>query len=104
MTNRSEIHYGRRMVCTQAGCLLRRPGLKARHLADLLARILAGQSLDDIVPESELISARPQCSQCALRVLQGKKAFRTEDEWRYLDELGHWHHRRQRRNRRLAYL
>ena len=101
MTSSLAMNHTTRVVCTQPGCLLRRPGLNVRHLATLLIGTLAGQSLGGIVLGSELINARPQCTQCALRVLQGKKAFKTEDEWSHLDDLGHWHHRRQRRSRRV---
>jgi hypothetical protein len=88
-----------RTICVQPGCLFRRTGLKAQHLADFLVRILAGEPLDNIVSESEKIKVRPQCTSCALRVMQKGKAYQTEEEWDHLDDLGHWHYRRQKRRR-----
>jgi hypothetical protein len=89
-----------RIICVQPDCLFRRAGLKAKHLAGFLVRILAGESLDNMVLESEQIEARLQCTDCALRVMQGQKSYRIEEEWKHLDDLGHWHHRRQRRRER----
>ena len=53
--------------------------------------------MEDIVPESERILARPQCTHCALCVMHKLKAYLTEAEWSHLDDRGYWHHRRQRR-------
>ena len=88
---------GSRTICVQPGCLLKRKDFNAQHLAEFFIRTLAGESMEIMAPESERIIARPQCTHCALRVMQGRKAFLTETEWGHLDDLGHWHHRRQRR-------
>ena len=86
-----------RTPCTQPACLLRQKGLDPEFFAKVLVRALAGECLDDVVPEFCMIQARPQCTLCALRVMQGGRAYRTADEWRQLDGLGRWHHRRHRR-------
>ena len=103
MLNGLAIDHGSRAVCTQPGCLLKRAGVNAEHLANILIRTLAGELMEDIVLESERILARPQCMHCALRVMQGLKAYLTEAEWSHLDDLGHWHHRRQRRKQRWGH-
>ena len=92
-----------RAVCTQPGCLLKKAGLNLENLADFLVRILAGESMGKIAPGSNLITPRPMCKDCALRVLSGKNAYRTESEWNRLDNLGHWHHRRRQRSERRLY-
>jgi hypothetical protein len=39
-----------------------------------------------------------------LRIMEGKKALHSVEEWKQLDDLGQWHNRRERRRRnRLAY-
>lgn len=86
-----------RTPCTQPACLLRQKGLDPGFFAKVLVRALAGDCLDDVVPESCMIQTRPQCTLCALRVMQGGRAYLTADEWRQLDDLGQWHQRRQRR-------
>jgi len=88
---------GSRTICVQPGCLLKRKGFNTQHFAEFFIQALAGESMEIMAPESERIIARPQCTHCALRVMQGRKAFLTETEWGHLDDLGHWHHRRQRR-------
>ena len=88
----------------QPGCLLKRDGLQAQHLAGFLVKTLAGESLNSIFAGIEKIVARPQCTSCALRVMQGLKAYNTEAEWNHLDELGHRHHRRQWRRKHWGYL
>ena len=86
-------------ICVQPDCLFKGAGFKAQHLAALLIRTLAREALAEIVYECEQIESRSQCIACALRIMQGRKAFRTEEEWKLLDDLGHWHRRRQRRNK-----
>lgn len=89
--------FKNRAVCVQPGCLFRRSGFNAKHLADFTVRALAGELLTKIVSKSEMILARRQCIECALRVMRGMKTIPTEEEWIHLDDLGHWHHRRRRR-------
>jgi len=97
------MQYSGRCVCTQPACLLKKAGSGLEDIADFLVRILAGEPLKEIVPGSDLIKPRPLCKHCALRVLSGKNAYRTEAEWSRLDDLGHWHYRRcQRSERRLC--
>lgn len=86
-----------RMICVQPGCLLRKDEFQAQNIADFLIQTLAGKSPESIVPGIEQIVARPQCTPCALRVIQGMKAYRTEAEWNHIDDVGHWHHRHLRR-------
>lgn len=104
MNSTLTIEPGIRTVCVQPRCLFKRSGFNVQHLADLLIRKLCGESLGKIVSESEQIEARPQCTSCALRVMQGRKAYRTEEEWDHLVDLGRWHHRRQRRRKHWGYL
>jgi len=97
MTTNMTTKHPTRPVCTQPGCLLKRKGFRTHHLANVLTKTLAGEHLESIICESERILNRPQCTDCVLRVMEGLKAYLTEDEWDHLDALGHWHHRRQRR-------
>ena len=85
------------MVCTQPWCLFKRESFKNEDLAGFIIQILAGKPLQDILPEAGQIVVRPQCTLCALHVMQGRKAYLTQAEWTHLDDLGHWHTRRQRR-------
>ena len=96
--------FKNRVVCVQPDCLFRRPGFNAKHLAEFTVRALAGEPLTKIVSKSEMILARPQCIDCALRVMQGRKTIPTKEEWIHLDGLGHWHHRRRRRSSHWGYL
>jgi len=101
MNRTSVIDTGNRTTCVQPYCLLKGAGMNAHHLAKLVVRILAGEPLESMVPKPKRISLRLQCVPCALRIMQGRKAYLTEYEWKRLDDLGHWHHRRQRRGERL---
>ena len=92
-----------RPICLQPGCLLKSDSFNPRDLAGLLVQTLAGESLEHTAPQSELIVARPQCTDCALRVMQGGKAYLTKAEWSHLDDLGDWYNRRKRRRERLGY-
>jgi len=93
-----------RKVCKNAGCLLKKKDFNSQHLAEFIIKTLAGASVESLFLASEQTTAKPQCTQCALRVMQGRKAFLTETEWDHLDHLGHWHHRRQRRRERWSNL
>lgn len=103
MSNVPATDYRSRKLCTQPGCLLRRTGFSAEHLAGILIQLLSGKSMESLIGASERISARPQCVDCALRVMQGGKAFLSGAEWGHLDELGNWHYRRERRRQRWGY-
>ena len=81
----------------QPWCLFKRECFKDEDLAGFIIQILAGNSLEDILPEAGQIVVRAECSLCALRVIQGRKACLTQAEWNHLDDLGQWHTRRQRR-------
>lgn len=93
--------YRGRTTCTHPNCLLKQPDFNAENLADVAIRLLSGESLGRIASRFERILARPQCKRCALHVMQGRKTYSTEQEWKRLDELGQWHHRRQRRSQRM---
>jgi hypothetical protein len=96
--------YKGRIACSQPACLLKKQVSGARQLADITVQMLAGEPVSKFVSSSARILARPQCKSCALRIMEGKKAFRNVEEWKQLDDLGQWHNRRQRRRRnRLAY-
>ena len=103
MLNSRSINHGAKTICTQPSCLFKREGFNSEHLANILIRTLAGERIEGMVLESERILARPQCFYCALRVMQGLKAYLTEAEWSCLDDLGDWHHRRQRRKQSWGY-
>ena len=92
-----------RATCTQPGCPFKTVGCKTNELAISLVQFLAGESRKNIFPGTEPIVARFQCIDCAWRVIQGNKPFHTEEEWDHLDELGRWHHRRQRRADKWRY-
>lgn len=89
-----------KMVCVQPWCLLKKKGLTVEDIARFLIKSLAGEPHQVENPESRRIVARSQCILCALRVMQGRKAFLSHAEWDHLDDLGHWHHKRQRRQQR----
>ena len=73
------------------------------HVAEILIQALSREPAENLMTESERISVRPQCVYCIMRVMQGQKAHLTEAEWSHLDDLGHWHYRRHRRNRHWGY-
>ena len=95
-----KIQSGSRKVCKNAGCLLKKKDFNSQNLAEFIIGTLAGASVESMFSESEKTTANPKCTQCAMRIMQGRKAFLTESEWDHLDNLGHWHHRRQRRKER----
>ena len=96
--------YKGRITCSQPACLFKKQVFGARQLADITVRMLAGEPVSKFVSSSARILARPQCKSCALRIMEGKKAFHSVEEWKQLDDLGQWHNRRERRRRnRLAY-
>jgi len=94
---------GHRATCTQPWCPLKVNGLKAEDLADWFVRFLAGESQEDLVPETRKFSVGRNCRSCAFNVMQGKKTYLTESQWQQLDELGQWHHRRYRRREIFGY-
>lgn len=89
------------VLCMQPGCLLKRPGLEKEQLANILALAIAGNPLDEWIPDSERIEIGEHCGECVLRVLQGRKSFPTEADWLRLIALGRWHQRRHRRRERI---
>jgi hypothetical protein len=103
MNNSLTLEPETRTICVQPGCLFKNTGFKAQHLTEFLVQRLTGESLESVTPEFEQILSRPQCTPCALRVMQGGKACLTEAEWSHLDEVGQWHQRRQRRSKRWGY-
>lgn len=50
---------------------------------------------------SKSASPQSQPSLCIVKLVPEKKHSRTPAEWDYLDKMGRWHHRRQRRRSRL---
>lgn len=90
----------RRPRCEQPACLLKHGQLNAERLAEYLVQMLAGSTPNAIQPDSECICPRPACTSCALSAIQGGRTYFTDSEWRHLDELGQWHHRRHRRKTR----
>ena len=89
-----------RSICERPDCLFKTPGFKSRQFTESLLRQLPKDVLQGIDPRLEQILACPRCVSCARNVMQGGKACRTNEEWDHLNELGRWHHRRQRRSRR----
>lgn len=98
-----KIDHSSRVVCTQPGCLLHRAELTTEQVAEILIQVLSRNSTESLIDESERIFVRPRCKHCALRVMQGRKAYLTEAEWSHLDDLGHWHYRRQKRRKYFGY-
>jgi hypothetical protein len=84
-------------TCVQPECLLKRSDVDTEYLADLLMRLLSGETAEHLVQESEMIENRPICGRCAVRVLRGGGAYKTRAEQDHLVELADRHRRRQRR-------
>ena len=78
-------------ICLQPGCLLKKTGVDAEYLANFIVHALAGESLDDFFPESDQIEVHHRCELCALRVLEGGKAYVTEAEYDHLVDVGERH-------------
>lgn len=85
------------IICVQPHCYLKNPELDMKDLTRVFLRALSEQAGKAAISESQQIELRPQCEQCLLRVLEGGKAFLTQQEWDYLNQLGDWHRRRSRR-------
>ncbi len=90
-----------RPQCTEPACLLKQEGMCREMLANCLVRLLAGEPPEALVTGAAVICPRPQCVDCALKVINGSAAFFTDSQWKRLDQLGRWHHRRQRRRARF---
>ena len=86
-------------ICLQPGCLLQKTGVDAEYLTNLIVHALAGESLNKFFHESDRILVRHHCKLCALRVIEGGKAYVTEAEYDHLVGVGEWH--RKRRWRRV---
>ena len=84
-------------VCTQPDCLLKHKGMDHESLARIVVHVLSGEPLEDFLKDFVHIKARSQCACCVLRFMNGGRAYLTELEWDYLNELGDWHRRRHRR-------
>ena len=97
VTGEAEPDAAEERVCTQSACLLRTPGADRRFLAELLVSVIAGESVEELVPESRRIVPRDACVPCVLKVMDGGRAFVTDVEQQHLRDLGRWSHRRHRR-------
>jgi len=87
-----------RTICTQPDCMLRRPTLTKESIAKIVIHAISGEPMDALISPSERVEMRSQCMLCAMRVLDGGKAYLSESEWQYLDDMGDWHTRRHRRH------
>jgi hypothetical protein len=59
--------------CTQPECLLCEEGVDSRTLAKLFVRVLAGEDVSYVMAGKSPIQPQEQCTDCALRVMQGGK-------------------------------
>jgi hypothetical protein len=102
MNGRQVVSSNNRPTCKQPWCPMKQPKFAAKDVADLLLCHVSGDSARDPFSEENRITPGPFCRACIVNVIRGKNACRTEAEWRYLDEAGRWHYRRQRRSRVLG--
>ena len=92
--------YEFRPHCGQPACLMQRGFADRREFAGRIVRLLAGAAPGDIEPGCACIAPGRHCADCALGILEGKRALPTRPEWERLDRLGRWHQRRERRRAR----
>ena len=71
--------------------------LHAGHIGEILLMTISGKSTANQLASDRVIVALPRCKACVMRVLQGGRAYLTQDEWDRLNALGQWHRRRSRR-------
>ena len=67
-------------VCVQPECALRKIEFNRTRLAELLVEAISRDGERSLVSERERIVPRRVCSECALRVVRGQRAFLTADE------------------------
>ena len=99
MNGRHMISSNNRPTCRQPWCPMRRKTFAAEDIAERVLRDVSGKSAQDPLPEEKRITPGPYCRSCIVNIIQGKRTYHTEAEWKHLDEVGQWHYRRDRRLR-----
>ena len=83
--------------CEQSWCVLRDKTFTLDDIGEILLMTISGKSTANHLASDRVIVALPRCKVCVMRVLQGGRAYLTQDEWDRLNALGQWHRRRSRR-------
>ena len=83
--------------CENPGCVLRDKTFTLDDIGEILLMTISGKSTANQLAADRVIVALPRCKACVMRVLQGGRAYLTQDEWDRLNALGQWHRRRSRR-------
>ena len=86
-------------LCTDAGgeCLLRADGIGSDFVAKLLVRLMAGDDVSDVMRGRPPLALRPQCVECAHRVMRDQPPLQTVEQHAELVRAGRWSYRRRRR-------
>ena len=93
-------------LCTDTGgeCLLRAEEVGSDFVAKLLVRLMAGDDVSDVMRGRPLLTPRPQCVNCALRVMRDQPPLLTVEQYGDHVRAGRWSYRRQRRRSKVGAL
>ena len=97
MKTRSGVGAMPTTACEEPRCILRDETFRLDDIGEILLMTLSGKSTASYFGADRAIVALPWCRACVMRVLQGGKAYLTQDDWGRLNALGQWHRRRSRR-------
>ena len=92
--------FGDSKVRIRHGYSLRKLNLELRVLARAVLSTFNSKG-SDLAAEQVGPLVTDTCNTCAQDSTQGCRAHVSDAEYQHLVDLGHWHHRRQRRRNRL---
>jgi hypothetical protein len=93
--------FGNTGIGARIGYPLRKLDIDLRVLTRAVLLALQSKRTDLTAEQAGQLVTDTQSHACAPDVTQGCRAFVSDAEYQRLVELGHWHHRRQRRRARL---
>ncbi len=88
-------------ACTQPACLLRSEGMGSELIAELIARLISGEDLSELVPPDRVITRKDRCLRCVHSVMRDRGPLATVEELERI-EAGRRSSRRQRIHRRWS--
>ena len=91
-------------LCTDTGGegLLRDEEVGSAYVAKHLVHLMAGGDVSDVMEGRALLTPRPQCVNCALRVMRDQPPLLTVEQYDGLVRAGRWSYRRQRRRNKVG--
>jgi len=101
--NNSLPGFGISRTRVQHGYPLRKINLNLRVLARAILSAINLKASELTSDQAEQVMTDSECNSCTQELTQDCREHLSDTEYQHLVELGHWHHRRQRRlNRRLS--